>query len=535
MSFENINKITSSLLDRIDDSEKLVLPLLAAKARAGVTKFPDDPTIMSMAGVLSRMSDNKMFITRAEFKTLYRGFYSRNSNFPEMFAAELGETVKLAGPTLSKRAEEGSTELDINDYVDPILASALRNAFDKNEPVREYSEKLAVQARDRVEAELKLMGMDVRASILGGNPAAILILADFKTAKGSTSVYVPVEVVAGKVLSPSCFLNNQGMTDFDRKSIVSYVQHNAGKKLITTANQMLGLLARVAQGNAEISNIELAVTKFNATKENSGEFFSNQITNQIVDQAVDNDLKLPVYHDKEIESFAERFDSAMGRAAFKFGERKVVSSRNALVAELHSFGHDSPQVSVQDCSDDTVTFAVALGKTAFTVPFRMSGSSILPNFLICNGSIKELSQESIELLMQKEVSDYKAAAAASPLYQTKPSDLINTIRTAMDERNFSKAEDSLNILAQSGDEKAYASGLEAYMGSLNKTASVEKEESTCDRIIRNAHSKFPICGHTGLPLHKVYQDTHGDCHPQYRKGMDDTYQGAYFMNSKIFG
>jgi hypothetical protein len=53
-------------------------------------------------------------------------------------------------------------------------------------------------------------------------------------------------------------------------------------------------------------------------------------------------------------------------------------------------------------------------------------------------------------------------------------------------------------------------------------------------IVKNAHSSHRICGHTNLPLHKVYQDKEGNCRPLYRKEMDETYQGAYFLNSKIF-
>ena len=140
MSFENINKITSSLLDRIDDSEKLVLPMLAAKARTALNEHPDDPTIMSMAGVLARMSDKKMFITRAEFKNLYRGFYSRNSQFAEVFSTELGKTAELAGPVFSKRASEGSTVLNTEEYVDSVLVNALQNAFDSSTPLKEYSD-----------------------------------------------------------------------------------------------------------------------------------------------------------------------------------------------------------------------------------------------------------------------------------------------------------------------------------------------------------------------------------------------------------
>jgi hypothetical protein len=55
-------------------------------------------------------------------------------------------------------------------------------------------------------------------------------------------------------------------------------------------------------------------------------------------------------------------------------------------------------------------------------------------------------------------------------------------------------------------------------------------------LIKNSKvSEHSICGHTGLPIHKVFQDKNGNCQPLYRRGMDETYEGASFMNAKIFG
>jgi hypothetical protein len=54
-------------------------------------------------------------------------------------------------------------------------------------------------------------------------------------------------------------------------------------------------------------------------------------------------------------------------------------------------------------------------------------------------------------------------------------------------------------------------------------------------IVKSSSSEHPVCGHTGLPIHKVYQDDGGNCRPLYRRGMDETYEGASFMNAKIFG
>ncbi len=146
--------------------------------------------------------------------------------------------------------------------------------------------------------------------------------------------------------------------------------------------------------------------------------------------------------------------------------------------------------------------------------------------------VSSFSKEGVNQLYVNNQSDFKVAAAASPQYALKPSDLISNIKTSLHEGNADKAEDALNVLANAGDEKAYAIGFQAFLDGLgNKTAAVS---ATCSHIIKNASSEHPICSHTGLPVHKTYLDKEGNCRPLYRKGVDESYEGAFFMN-KIFG
>jgi len=115
----------------------------------------------------------------------------------------------------------------------------------------------------------------------------------------------------------------------------------------------------------------------------------------------------------------------------------------------------------------------------------------------------------------------------------KASELVQLVREAVAEENLDKAEDALNVLSESGDDKAYQTAFAEYTNGLG-IAKTATQAATCKMIVKNASSKHELCGHTGLPLHKVYQDKNGDCHPSYRRGMDDTYEGAYLQNSKIF-
>ncbi len=145
------------------------------------------------------------------------------------------------------------------------------------------------------------------------------------------------------------------------------------------------------------------------------------------------------------------------------------------------------------------------------------------------------NKDSVNELYVNNQRDYKVAAATSPQFGLKPSDLVNNIRDAIAEGNHSKAEDALNVLASAGDEKAYAHGFHAFLTGLSGKSEKKATESCCSMIIKSASSQHPMCGHTNLPLHKVYQDKEGNCRPTYRKGMDESYEGAVFNNHKIFG
>jgi len=64
----------------------------------------------------------------------------------------------------------------------------------------------------------------------------------------------------------------------------------------------------------------------------------------------------------------------------------------------------------------------------------------------------------------------------------------------------------------------------------------EVEACKCDLLIKNAkNSKYPICGHTGLPINRVYTDKHGNCRPNYRRNQDETFEVGSYMTAKIFG
>lgn len=535
MSLDKIQKLIGSLAKTVEDNHKIATPILAAKLAKYIEVYPHDQTIGTMSRVIEKMaSNNTLFICRADLKDLYKRLYSTNTKFAEVCADELGTMEELATPTVMQR--DDSEIINTYEISDPILSNALASVFDKNIPLKMYSQALADNAKRSVSDTLDSFGLKPTSlNINDGSEKFLVLKADYETPKGITSFYIPMEITNNKVVEASIFMGNSGPQEINHNNIKQYVTSNAGTKLRINASIILEALTKSASNNVEISGAELALTKLNATRQGKSEFFQNQIVGQTIDEESKKDIE--IQKSDEFISFEKQFSSPVGLASLKFGDINIKTARSNIIRELTSFGYKNPQVVVMDHNDNSVFYGVSLsnGGASFTIPVKMADNKISkPSIMICNGSILEFNQESINSLQTNNMSDYKVAAVASPLFGLAAHDLINNIREAIKEGNNAKAEDALNVLANGGDEKAYASGFQLFLQGLGpKTASAK--ECKCSMIMESKTSQHPICGHTGLPLHKVYQDKHGNCRPLYRQGMDETYQGASFMNAKIFG
>lgn len=536
MSFDKIQQLIGSLAKSVEDSEKLATPVLAAKLAKCLEAYPGDQTMGTMNRVISKMAENNtLFIRKADLRNLYHKLHSHNTKFAELFHEELGAVEALPAPTVMQRDE--AANLNPYEVGDQILANALNSVFDPQMPLKMYSQDLANKAQFSVATTLDSWNLKPNSlTVDSGNEKFLIIKADYETPKGVTSLYVPIETHNNKIVEASVFMGNAGPQELNHTNIKAYLTRFAGNKSKVTGTNMLSVLTRAASENREVSDAEIALTKLNASRQNQSEFFQNQIVGQKMATASQKDVELPKYN--EFESFEKSFTTPVGVANFQFGADKVTTARDHITRELTSFGHKNPQVVVLGNDNHTIFYGISLdaGTVAFTVPVKLSNGKLnKPGLLLCNGSISPFSQEGIDSLYVNNQSDYKVAAAASPQFGLKSADLITNIKDAIAEGNNDKAEDALNILSSMGDEKAYAYGFQAFLTGLGgkkiATASI-----TCSMIIKNAKvSEHPICGHTGLPLHKVYQDKDGNCRPMYRKNMDETYEGVVFNNSKIFG
>jgi len=535
MTLDKIQKLVNSINKTIEDNQKIATPVLAVKLAKCLEAYPHDQTLGSMSRVIEKMaSNNTIFITRNDLRSLYNKLYSANTKFAELFEDELGKT-ELKSP-IKEMVKDDSVELNPYKVSDPILSNALNSVFDRGIPLKMYSQDLANKALKSVAGVLDIWNLKPSSlNVDSGNEKFLVIKAGYETPKGLTSFYVPVEVKNNNIIQASIFVGNKGPQDLNNINIKNYLIGNTGVKLNINSALILDVLTKSAEEKREMSGAELALTKLNAIREGKAEFFGGQIVGQKVAEASVKDVQLPKMN--EFESFEKQFTTPYGMATFKFGEDKVKAGNSVIARELISIGYKNPQVVVSGNDDSNIFYSVALngGRLGFTVPVKIVNNKVVkPELMICNGKINELSLSGISKLNAKNESDYKAAASASPLFGLKPADLIENIKKAFMDNNYSKAEDALNILASSGNEKEHAIGFKVYMDGLAGNR-VEAEVSKCSMVIESKHSQHKLCGHTGLPLHKVYQDKYGNCLPLYRRGMDENYEASAFMTAKILG
>lgn len=520
----SLKKIAQTLTKELDDNEKLLAPVLSGKLNQLAETHPTDQTIVQIASVMSRLADKNMFICKKDFKDLYKKFYTSKTAFASYFP----EVEVLAEPVIKSAPQEA---LDPSQYVNSALTEALASIFDGTK-FKGYSTKLANKACSEISSTLDSWNLAPKSvSVSDGNEKFLVLKADYETPKGLTSFYVPVVVNDENIEEFSVFLTNAGVNDLNNKNVKSYLQSNAGGKLNVSPKKVLEVLAAAVTEKREITSTELAIAKL-AEKRSNPEALAQSILLEKIAE-VQPDIQNPGAG--EYASVSEQFGSPDGAAAFDFGSAKVEAGRSVIARELKTMGYGNCQIKVARHDSKKVFYAVGLNsRTGFIVPIKMAETVGFPTIVMTNGEVHGFDKESIDALDSSGIGDLGAVAAASPRSGLRPSELIEVIKVAMVEGNIAKAEDALNVLKNSGDEVAYNNGFNHYMSGLNPSNLVVEASSGCSFIIKNAKtSQYALCGHTNLPLHKVYQDKFGQCLPNYRKNMDETSEAVSLIVNKI--
>lgn len=521
MSFDKLEKTIKMLAKYAEDNEQIPLSLFSIKLAKASEAYPEDHCIGMMSNIISKMNNtsDKIFITRAEIKDLYRRLYTRNTKFANVFAQELGNIEKVADITT---LPQDNTTKDLiqegfNQVVDPELSKDLNLAFGNDLNVVNNS----LVSKAKAACEAALLGLEPQLNLEGQTDQALLFRASFNTPKGVTSVYVPVKYDNRFVDQPQVFQGNHGVELISAENITNYIVSHAGEKLQHEPQLVLNVVKEAFKVSGSITAVDIAMLRMKTASVPE------------VEAIPSGEVELPVYEDKEFNSFAEAFDNPQGVAEFRFGKNKVKLATSMVLKNLNNCGLYNAQIKISKSNDKEITYVVKANNVAFNVPVKIDENVQEPTYFVASGNVEPFTSDGVNKLLSLSVVDTKAMAVASPLYDVHPAKLVETVEQAINERNFKKAEDALNVLEEvhPNDTLAYKTAFEIYMNGLSETP--QEKRSGCTNIVHNANHSTPVCGHLNLPLNKVFQDKHGTCRPLYRKD-EEVATGGYLMTNKIF-
>ncbi len=552
---KEILKAASELANSFKNSEKLPIPLLAVRAKKAAMNHPEDQTLIMLANVLTKMSENnKIFITRAEFNNVYSKFATSNTMACEYFKEELNINEDNADRQVAGYDDGGISSL--YSSADQSLSNALAELWDdsgkskKNGELKLYNPNQAKHAENLTKLELTRLGCEPKEVVVfSGTEDLIICQAKYETPKGVAYLLVPVELISKGALTPTIFATKFGFADLNREAIEEYIQYSAGKNMLVKAENIINTLKTIKQANV-LSEFELKVLaakeslnnkKLHAEVENQKNmsFASSAILMQEVDiENTQAETSVPKF--AETETFATKLNTPKGTAEFIFGKQVVDNGRNAIISKLASLGYNA-KATISSCGEDCIMYAVSMntakGDLGFEVVAEVNNNkAIIPAIIAVKDKPYDFSAFGINELVRDQSTDFHMVAVVSPMFEMKSSELVEIIEQSAKTGDYKKAEEALIILSEKDNEDAYMKATALYLGLINNKSSLKKQASKCgcSKVIKVATHLNPICGHLNLPLDKVYQNERGECCPLYRKNMQDTYDGVLLNSHKIF-
>lgn len=522
MSFNQFKKLVTQAATTIEGSEKFALPILAVRAKKQAEAHPYDVTSVGMYKYLTKKAEKETFISRTELKNAFAKLGTTDGLFARAFADELAIKEVEYKPVLAGAApKKDIVKSAMENTADSFLTHTLTAIFDKV-PVTPYTSSMAKQASLAVLDRLNRSVGPRKVEVVGGKSNILVCAATYETPKGSATVLVPVEFQDGTPLVSDSFLSQAGFVSATKENLNSHISATAGKTFEVDVNKMLNILVEPVKQASEMDMIiaRSKIAQGTATHTADGILF----------QTLEKKASAPVeFEDKaQVAEFGARLSTSRGQAEFLHGAN-ANKARNMVVKAMKDFGYNAVNVNVCDSDENKIFLAVAIsGKAGFKVAVDGKNPE-MPKFAVTAEGLHAFSRPGIAEILS-ESPDKRAIASASPLYGLKSSELLNTVEASVQAGNMAAAEDALMILEVSDNPEAYRRAFVAYTQGLQ--GHVKIASTTCASPRDIPYSIHKICSHTNLPLHKVYQNEHGECLPLYRKNQSEV-QTVLLNASKI--
>jgi hypothetical protein len=447
MNLQEITSLITKAANAVDANETFALPVIAAKARREAANRQNDTHLVTASQVLTKMASDKMFISRSELSNIVERLGASHSKLSQVFSEELGKRAEPKPQTFVRDANEGiSLDRDYNKFSDPVLANALAGAFDKNPSERIYSVEDAQRAQRAVYAKLIEIGCSPEnIKTFAGRKDIIICQSEHSTPIGTANVLIPVELVEGKATLPQLFFTPNGFEDLEKEAYETHVLKVAGKGFRVDGAKLLDVLEQVKKGEAKLPNeVEMAVIKMASAQgspvaDPNGIYYAELIEPQA-------DVALPKMSETPEAKFAETLGKPDGIARFIHSEKIVEAGRSLLVRKFAELGYKGIHVE-----KGKIFYAVAVGTgTGFKVPVDVvDGRVDLPKILFADGIVMAFTKEAIaEIVRSGSGGNKRALAAASPCFEMNANQLLDVVKEAVSEGNYTRAEEAINSLGQ---------------------------------------------------------------------------------------
>lgn len=448
---QEISILITEAAKALHQNEKLVLPVLAAKARKAAEALPNDASIVNASSIIARLADNQTFISRAEFSKLLNSFHTPSTKLGKVFEEELGAQKTSNVKTYQRSSNEGkSWDEEYSKLANPLLANALAGAFAEKPEERMYTSADSKKAQKACYASLLALGLEPRkVEIFAGRNGTLLCQASYETPKGVSHVLVPVEIQNDKVIPPSMFLTNAGFEDLTDQNVIDHINKTAGKSFRVNSERLLEIIQQVKTGSENAtSEVELAVIKMASSKSAQILDPSQCLYGEIIEPSAE--LTNPEGKNPDEYKFAEKLAQPDGIARFMYGDKVVEAGRSVILRKLAEFGYKTTQVRVLESDENKIFYSVAIGNsTGLRIPLDVVGSSVMPpKVVIADGGVTAFSKGAIDAIVKAGVGDRRALAAASPCYDMKPSELVKVVKESVAEGNYLRAEEAMNVLGE---------------------------------------------------------------------------------------
>jgi hypothetical protein len=463
--------------------------------------YRGDAVIQAMARVVEKVSvsNPNEIISQSDIEELYNEVIGLNASGTKCREV-LGDL--FASKLIAKTSENASmSELRYDPSLKPISLDVDKKTQSEMDllfvaPQKNYDQKLAISAKNKVEAELVSFGFaKPRISLAGGNTQFVVFAADLDTTCGKVRILVPTEATGDKF--PTVFMADDKIEDLTRENIDKYLDK------------------------------------------------STEMFNHLPVQSVLDDVEMPRANMPEpLKMIASDLEQQMFETALGYPQKSVQVAKKMVLSELYNMGFKGSQIRISEPTKDgficQATINTANGKTIIEIPIEMSGQvPLLPSVFASGDYVADFNEKNLKAFAIGAKDDGGFIQRDCQLYSMDLYQLKDIVIKAAIKGDFEVCNDALDVIADTVDESTYRSVVADYHKMLSNLKNgkeiIQQAYDDSDQFVRTPTSIYPIHKKFGRPAHELVRDENGVYHLKatYYARQNQDSEGAFFSTAKV--